>query len=122
MKKLVIICIMLISISAVNAQTASATGKGDEARKTADQSAAKNGNEFAGTEMSVNNSKVTFSGLPQMSKAAWAIVTDRNGETVKQAKITASENTVDVQNLQKGMYFVTVMYRNASKKAFVLNL
>jgi len=80
-------------------------------------------NEFTGTEISVEKKIVTFADLPDLPKPIWAIVTDANGEQVTQKRISAASNVMDLRGLHKGdLYYLTIMYKDKSRKAFVLHL
>ena len=122
MKKAIIICAMLAATVAVKAQSVSTNSAKWEDTKKTEKTAVAQANEFSNTVMAVNNGKISFAGLPEMNKPTWAVITDRNGETIKEMKITPTVNEMEVSKLQKGMYFVTLVNRNAGKKAFVLNL
>ena len=124
MKKTIIICSMLALTCIAHAQTASDNAhvwNGND--NTSGKLAVKTGNEFAATEMSLNEGKLTFSGLPGLSRPISAVITDGTGDFVKQSKIDQENNTMDVRHLHTGrLYFVTLVYRNTSKKAFTLNM
>ncbi len=121
MKKIIIGCMLLTGISNAQAQTTASQAKWESSSNA--QSAIQQDNEFANTEMNVENGRVTFSELPELKKATWAIVTDAAGAAVTQKRIAPNENTMDLHRLQKGeMYFVTLVYKNKSKKGFVLHL
>lgn len=80
-------------------------------------------NEFANTEINVENRRVSFSELPELKKATWAIVTDPAGTVMTQKRVTPNDNSMDLHRLPKGeMYFLTLVYKNKSQKAFVLHL
>lgn len=78
--------------------------------------------DFAGTDMAADANSVLFSDLPDYQKPIQAIITDANGEIITQKRISITNNTMDVHRLPKGeLYFVTLMYKNKSRKAFVLH-
>lgn len=77
-------------------------------------------NEFDNMTMEHSNGLVTFGEIPQMPKNVFAVLTNAEGEILKQKKITAEVNSFKTGNLEKGLYFLTIMYRNEGKKAFVL--
>ncbi len=114
MKQVIITVALMAAFSVANAQTATSTKQ--YAKKEASV------NEFNGATMNVANGFISFSGLPEMQKGTWAVITDANGEEIKQVRITQTENSVDVKKLKKGMYFVSLVYKSVSKKAFVLNI
>lgn len=76
---------------------------------------------FEGTEMSYADGHISFSNLPEVTKQPWAIITDENGEVVTQSRVN-SESSMDVHKLSKGMYFVSLVYKNKTEKAFVLQV
>jgi hypothetical protein len=79
-------------------------------------------NEFAGTEMATNGGIVSFRQLPDLVKPTWAIVTDAKGEVIVQQKVAPSYNSIDIRRLSKGqVYFVSLVYKHKSQKAFVLH-
>ncbi len=121
MNKLIITFALLSVMNTAGAQTlALSTPKAEE--KSNFSAIVKPGNEFGNATMNHNGTTLSFDGLPNTDKASWAIITDEYGEIVKQTKITASENTIDVHRLGKGMYFVSLVCKDQCKKAFVLNL
>ena len=83
---------------------------------------AKAANKFDNTTMGVSGHLVAFKELPAMPKPTWAVITNAEGEFIKEGKINPEDNAVDIRKLNKGMYFVSIVYRNATKKAFVLNI
>ena len=121
MKRLVIIIsAMLVLNCMAHAQTPGAKETAWENNDS--KTVSKPANEFAGTEMSMQNGQVMFSGLPDLTKAIWAVVSDSKGEVIKQVKVSPQSNTMDIHNLHSGeLYFVTLMYKNKSKKGFTLN-
>jgi len=122
MKKIMIVCMLFAGSGMVNAQTeASQTWEGNT--HTNSRGIIQHDNEFANTEINVENRKVTFSELPDLKKATWAIVTDPAGTVMTQKRINPNDNSMDLHRLPKGeMYFVTLVYKNKSQKAFVLHL
>ena len=124
MKRLLIISSMLAFTCIANAQTtdanqyASAKGRSDNMRSTVN----KQSDEFVNTEISLRDGDIIFSGLPEMRGQIKAIVTNSSGEFIKQAKISQQDNIMDVRRLHEGtLYFITIMYKNKTKKAFTLN-
>ena len=125
MKRLLFISSMLAFTCIAHAQTpdaneyASAKGRSDNMRGMVN----KQDNEFAGTEISLRDGDVIFSGLPEVRGQIKAIVTNSSGEFIKQEKISQQYNIMDVRRLHEGtLYFITIMYKNKTKKAFTLNL
>ncbi len=120
MKKIIIACLLLAGATGVKAQaTASAANWEDNsAHNTIQQD-----NEFANTEINVEHRRVAFSELPDLKKATWAIITDGAGNVMTQKRVTPADNSMDLHRLPKGeMYFVTLVYKNKSQKAFVVHL
>jgi len=121
MKRLLIVCLLLAGVHHAQAQT-SEHGKwedNDNSRKVVMTSE----NEFAATEMGQQGRLITFTDLPVLKKATWAIVTNPEGETMTQKRVTPNDNSMDLRRLAKGeLYYVTLVYKNKSKKAFVLHL
>jgi len=79
-------------------------------------------NEFSGMQMSYEKGWITFSGFPDLKKKIDVYVTNADGEVVKTGAIHPQKESIDVEKLKKGMYFVTLMYRQSSRKAFVLHI
>ena len=124
MKNALIIFALLAATGTANAQEmanvqAAKTDNDNSYHKTTSTQ----GNEFAATEMSLNEGKVSFSGLPELTKSTWAIITSSTGDIVKQKKISPENNTIDIHDLHGGrLYFVSITYKDKTKKAFTLNL
>ena len=123
MKRLLIACSMLAGTALAQAQTTAMSENswegGDNIYRRVPAAQA---NDFAGMEMSFADGKATFSGFPQFKKAVWAVVTNGEGDIIKQMKISPQENVIDLHKLRSGLYFVTIVYRSKSKKAFTINL
>ena len=79
-------------------------------------------NPFVDAEISINEGIVSFSGLPDVTKPVYAIITNAEGEYIRQAKISPNLNTINISRLHHGLYFITIVYKNESRKAFTLNL
>ena len=79
-------------------------------------------NEYANTEMVYQHKTVSFTDLPTLPRPTWAIITDGAGQQIKQMRVTSEKDELDTHRLQQGTYFVTLVYRNKSKKAFVLQV
>ncbi len=124
MKKLLFICSVLLFAGMGYAQTPAAAENSPEGNDNTNHKVTyKGSNEFAGTEMSFREGEVIFSGLPECSRPVWAVVTNTEGESVKQMKISPQNNVMNVRSLHAGrLYFVTIMYKDKSKKAFTLNM
>jgi hypothetical protein len=123
MKRLIILCTILAAFTIANAQsTAGMTHSQWEENETHHhKSTTAPFNEFVSTEMAVNKNLVTFSGLPAVKKCVYAVVTNAQGEFIKQTKVSADQNVMDISRLHSGLYFVTILYKNQSKIAFTLN-
>jgi hypothetical protein len=119
MKHLFFIGIFLAITTICHAQ---ASNDYDLARSSKKQKIEINSNPFADAEMEVTKELVSFTNLPDVPKPTWAIVTNSEGEFIKQAKVNPTYNAMDIHRLPKGMYFVTLMYRNRGQKAFVLKV
>lgn len=102
---------------------ASADGEyyGDDASKI-HVKAPTSDNAYANTTMTSGTQAITFSDLPDMPKPTWAIITNAQGESIRQARVSKDKNTVSIHNFQRGLYFVTLIYHNKSQKGFVLNV
>ncbi len=123
MKRLVIICSMLATTCITHAQTTAMSENSWEGGDNKYHRALlSEPNDFENMTMSVSDGKATFSGLPQYKKSVWAVVTNSEGDFIKQMKITQEENMMDLHKLHSGLYFVTIIYRSKSKKAFTVNL
>ncbi len=77
--------------------------------------------QFAATEMTYEGGAISFSNLPAETRQPWAIITDENGEVMTQSRIS-SDRSIDVHKLSRGMYFVSLVCRNKTEKAFVLQV
>jgi len=120
MKRIILILSLAVTAAAANAQ-ASGHSKWEE-NGGSNQLKIRQDNEFALTEISASGRVITFTDLPALTKPTWAVVTDVNGEVLSQRRISPSCNTMDLGRLPKNsLYFVTLMYRNKSQKAFTLN-
>jgi hypothetical protein len=85
------------------------------------KAASKEANLFADAQMDISSSAISFSNLPDMSKTYCAMITNGEGEFVKQKRISPDDNQVSVNRLGKGLYFVTIVYKNKGQKTFVMN-
>jgi len=122
MKKVIIACILLTGISTLQAQTATNPTNWENNSSNAPKGIQQD-NEFATTEINTENGRVTFSELPELKKAIWAIITDATGAVMTQKRVNPTDNSMDLHRLPKGeMYFLTLVYKNKSKKGFVLHL
>jgi hypothetical protein len=113
---------MLASACMANAQTTAMSENSWEGSDNTYHRALLAPNDFDNMTMSFKDGKATFSGIPQFKRTVWAVVTNGEGEFIKQMKITQDENVMDLHRLHNGLYFVTIVYRSKSKKAFTLNL
>ena len=124
MKRLLIISALLAGITSVKAQTMAATthSQWEENDNSHHKSPAAPINEFVNMEMTVNDRTISFSDIPEVKKTAYAVITNAEGEFIKQIKLSREQNSMDIKKLRGGLYFVTIIYKNQSKKAFTLNL
>jgi hypothetical protein len=77
-------------------------------------------NVFDNMTMENNNGLITFGEVPAVDHNVFAVLTNADGEIIKQRKISQENTTFNTGELEKGIYFVTIMYRNESKKGFIL--
>ena len=124
MKKLTITCALLALAGATYAQRGPnpTNDNGEKINRKNIEEPRWQENKFTGSEMTVDDKVITFSDLPEMPKPIWAVITNPEGEFIKQAKVNTQYNAMDIGKLRKGMYFVTLVYKNKSQKAFVLKL
>ena len=124
MKRIILSCAMLAACTIAKAQAPADVFYGDDATNTkkTNYKPPTEDNEFANTEMSMSNRTISFSDLPTLTKPTWAIITNGAGEQVKQMRVSKDNNAMDLRHLQQGTYFVTLVYKNKSKKAFVLEV
>lgn len=122
MKRIIIICALVAGFSAVQAQTSdrsyasSARIKSPKPKPTVSHA-----NLFEGTEMAHTSGSLSFSNLPELAKSPWAVITDERGDLIKQSRIT-TDQTIDIHKLERGMYFVSLVYKNKTEKAFILEV
>ena len=123
MKRLIIICSALAIINSVYGQAAGMySGKWEENENSRHKITEKQPNEFENTEMSYSQKTATFSNLPDLKKPVFAVITNSTGEFVKQKKVNAEDNYVNVDKLSPGLYYVTLVFRQKGKRAYVLNI
>lgn len=115
MKKVMMTAAVMLALYTANAQTA-ANGKREE-RST--QAKSTDGDEYAGTGIALRKRKIVFTDLP---RATQVVITDSKGEMVKEARVSPADMAIDIHNLDKGTYFIKLMYKGESRKGFVLNL
>ena len=121
MKKVILVLAIAGTTFAANAQVAS-QGKWDEIKAGNDRVSLLQKQDFDNVEMTRSNHIISFAGLPQLTKPIRVVVTDATGNINIDRKISSVSNTLNIQSLEeKTLYFVTLMYKNRSKKAFVLN-
>ena len=123
MKKLIISCAVLLAAGMANAQTPS---NGEQSKNESGMNtptAVKvNTNEFANVEMTIKDRKAIFTGLPEEKDKAYVILTNAAGETINQAVITPQKNEFKIGNLPNDLYFVTIVHKNKSRKAFTVKI
>jgi len=125
MRKLFLACAMLAGVTATHAQVSSGPSYHEWEEKNREQSPKATAiqlNEFVAVDMSVKDGIAKFEGVPPVKKPVYAVLTNAEGEYIRQARISPLQNTMNVKRLRHGLYFITVVYRNHSKKAFTLNI
>ena len=125
MKQVLITCAIFFVSLNTHAQTESAAlyaNKSSIGGNDNDNAATVKNNEFDRVAIATDNGQITFSGLPEEKKAIWAMITNPAGEAIKQKKVSIADNIMDISKLHNGMYFVTLVYGNASKKGFVIHV
>ena len=122
MKKIMFAGLLLAAVTEARAQTmATSTAWENDNPRAATK--IQQDNEFANTEINVEGRKLSFSDLPDLKKPTWAIITDAAGTQMTQKRVTPQDSGMDLRHLPKGeMYFLTLVYKNKSQKAFVLHL
>ena len=122
MKHIIIIIALLSGIGKANGQSVGVNANSRESRNNSNRSeTVQPYSEFDAVEMATEDGWLSFSSLPPIRGAIYAIVTNGDGEQMKQVRISGEYNTVDVHRLHKGLYFITVVYRNKGRKTFMLN-
>lgn len=124
MKRILILCSLVATFSAAHAQTTDKSYARDvhvPRTRTHTQAAPLHDSRFEGTEMAHSEGNISFSNVPELAKQPWAVITDENGELMKQTRVINEEN-IDVHKLSRGMYFVSLVYKNKTEKAFVLEI
>lgn len=120
MKQIILLCVLAFGTTAAFAQTSDHSSyapiKYKKPAKTVTHDA-----RFEATEMSFSDGILSFSNIPTLAKDPWAVVTDENGEMIKQGRIT-NNSALDVHKLSKGLYFVSIVYRDRTEKGFVLTI
>ncbi len=125
MRKLLLACAMLAGIYTTYAQVASGPAYHDWEDKNREQTHKTTTvqlNEFVAVDMSVKDGIAKFDGVPPVKKPIYAVLTNAEGEYLRQTRISPLQNTMNVKRLRHGLYFITIVYRNHSKKAFTLNI
>jgi len=122
MKKVILVVAMAAAGYTASAQVSSQS-KWEESNTGNNPVTLQQKQDFDNVEMTKDNHIITFAGLPQLTKPIRVVVTDARGNISIDRKISSVSNTLNIQSLEeKSLYFVTLMYKNRSKKAFVLNL
>lgn len=120
MKQIIFSALLLIAAGGSYAQATATGNKWSE--NTANAKSETANGDFSKIAIKMQNRKISFDNLPQMSKSTTVVITNHEGEVVQQAKVNPVDNSVDIRYLEKGTYFVHLKYRNEDKKGFVLNL
>ena len=122
MKRILITASILAFATAALAQTGMYANKwesNDNVRHT--KASSKEANLFADAQMDISSSAISFSSLPGISKTYSAMITNGEGEFIKQKRISPDDNQVSVNRLSKGLYFVNIVYKNKGQRTFVMN-
>jgi hypothetical protein len=123
MKKLLVICAIFGAFHSAQAQPSGMyPGKWEENDNSHKKIATVGLNEFENTRMDFNGHMVTFTGLPELKKPVFAVITNSTGEFIRQRKINEIENDIKVDGLPQGLYFITIVYRQKGKRAFTVNI
>lgn len=72
--------------------------------------------------MNVYKRRLVFDDMPESTGGVVIRISDQNGELLKETKITAADNVVDIKDLDSGTYYIKVLYHDENQKGFVLNL
>ena len=112
MKKIVFSFALLAAMFSTYAQNTHVSKRSSDKQTSAAQE-----NEFSATEMAVLERSVEFTDIPEMP-----VITDAEGEIIKQSRISPDNNKVNIYGMAKGMYFVSLVYKNRTMKAFVLQI
>lgn len=122
MKQLLITVMLLAGFTAAQAQATAMSRNREQSNSDNYRSRTVHVNEFSNTEMTINDGIISFSDLPDLKHPINAVVTNTDGEQVRQARISPQQNTLNIKRLHKGLYFVTLIYKTHSKKGFTFNL
>jgi len=122
MKQLLITTLLLAGFTGAQAQATAMSRNSEQSNSDNYRSRTVHVNEFSNTEMTIKDGVITFSDLPDLNHPINAVLTNADGEQVRQARIAPQQNTLNIKRLPKGLYFVTIVYRSHSKKGFSFNL
>jgi hypothetical protein len=125
MKKLLMVFSLLAVMHTARAQSAnevsfvykSGSGMNDVIKPNP-----KSANDFCNVAVDVQKGKITFLHLPVEKRACRAVITNMQGDIIKQMRVAPGKNVMDVHRLHHGLYFATIMYKDKARKAFVLHL
>ena len=121
--KYILSTIALLATCSLNAQTpATANARPQENDKLTSAGQASAAGDFSRTTIVLKGRKLIFNDLPQLSKATIVTVINKEGEAVLQGKVTPADNAIDMRYLDKGTYFINLLYKKERKKGFVVNL
>ena len=116
MKQVILTLALLVASGVANAQNTNVNPKHNNYKR---ETAAEE-NDFANTEMVLHSESIDFVDVPEMPKSIWAVITDAEGEMIKQGRISSLNSNIDIHRMDKGLYFVSIVYKNKTMKAFVL--
>ncbi len=123
MKKFILSCALLTAAGLTNAQTPSNSDQSKTETGTGMPTSMNvTANEFAKVEMTIKDRKAIFTGLPEEKNKAYVILTNSAGETINQAVISPERNEFKLGNLPNDLYFVTIVHKNKSRKAFTVKI
>ncbi len=122
MKRLLIFCAILSAASPLYAQSPMTHNQWEENNDNK-RVAVQQDNQYANTEMTMENKRITFSDLPEVKHGTMAVISNSEGEILSQRRVDPTNNSMDIHWLQKGeLYYVTLVYKSRSKKGFVLHI
>jgi len=129
MKRIALITILLAGILNVNAQTLQTSALATEQTVSTGPTAANQeppkANEtpadiLGATTMDVSNRTIHFSNIPE-NHVVKAYITNADGEMIKNVKLSAANNTIQLGSMPPGLYYVT-LFNKSKRKCFKMNL
>ena len=76
--------------------------------------------DYLNIDLVVSGNSISFVNLPETRKAIYAIVTNQEGEIVKQKRVSISDNEVLLKMPRKSLYFATLVCRSKNKRTFLV--